>query len=273
MGITGTFNRNGNDGTITRFGWKAQNKSLLVFAGEASNVEMGVTNDLFPNEKTLANSVAGSCLPSLQPEDELIPATFPAGTGAANIASIISSNAENNAAFMRLNAPPSQCDAVQTRITNPYGTPGPAVCPPFTSTSVLNGQTLFNNNASTGCALCHSPNQVSGPSQNTSLSNQTYHPFSDFAIHNMGVATNGLADGITQGLATSQFFRTAPLWGLGQRIFFLHDGRASDLATAITAHCPATSSAAGNESCGSVNLFNGLTKVDQQAVLDFLRSL
>ena len=45
------FNINGNDGTITRFGWKAQNKSLLVFSGEAYNVEIGVTNELFPQER------------------------------------------------------------------------------------------------------------------------------------------------------------------------------------------------------------------------------
>ena len=51
LGIAGTFNRSGNDGTITRFGWKAQNKSLLIFAGEAYNVEQGVTNENFPNER------------------------------------------------------------------------------------------------------------------------------------------------------------------------------------------------------------------------------
>src|SRR5215472_2269020 len=51
LGIAGHFNTSGNDGTITRFGWKAQNKSLLLFSGEAANVELGVTNELFPNEK------------------------------------------------------------------------------------------------------------------------------------------------------------------------------------------------------------------------------
>src|SRR5262245_41776849 len=44
FGIRGTVNRNGNDGTVTRFGWKAQNKSLVIFAGEAYNVEQGITN-------------------------------------------------------------------------------------------------------------------------------------------------------------------------------------------------------------------------------------
>ena len=49
--ISGQMNRNGNDGTITRFGWKAQNKSLLLFSGEAYNVEMGISNELFQNER------------------------------------------------------------------------------------------------------------------------------------------------------------------------------------------------------------------------------
>src|SRR5262249_38962165 len=48
LGIAGHPNRSGNDGTITRFGWKAQNKSITMFAGEAYNVEMGITNELFP---------------------------------------------------------------------------------------------------------------------------------------------------------------------------------------------------------------------------------
>ena len=48
LGITGHPNRSGNDGTITRFGWKGQNKSIAMFAGEAYNVEMGITNELFP---------------------------------------------------------------------------------------------------------------------------------------------------------------------------------------------------------------------------------
>src|SRR5262249_24734138 len=48
LGIGGIANRSGNNGTITRFGWKAQNKSIAIFAGEAYNVEMGITNDVFP---------------------------------------------------------------------------------------------------------------------------------------------------------------------------------------------------------------------------------
>jgi CxxC motif-containing protein (DUF1111 family) len=102
------------------------------------------------------------------------------------------------------------------------------------------------------------------------LSNQTYHPYSDFAIHTMAPT---LADGITQGSAGPSQFRTAPLWGLGQRIFFLHDGRDTDLINAITDHCPTPSSTGGGEACGSVAAFNSLTTAQQQALIDFLRSL
>ena len=53
FGVEGTFNHNGNDGTIARFGWKAQNKSLELFSGEAYNVEMGITNEIFTQERPL----------------------------------------------------------------------------------------------------------------------------------------------------------------------------------------------------------------------------
>src|SRR6202012_3710322 len=65
FGISGTFNRNGNDGPISRFGWKAQNKSLELFAGEAYNVEMGITNEIFPQDRPLpGEEVQGTGLPS-----------------------------------------------------------------------------------------------------------------------------------------------------------------------------------------------------------------
>jgi CxxC motif-containing protein (DUF1111 family) len=89
--------------------------------------------------------------------------------------------------------------------------------------------------------------------------------FSDLLVHHMG---EGLADGITQGSAGPDEFRTAPLWGLGQRIFLLHDGRTTDLLAAIQAH-----SSQGSEADVSVHLFNGLSVQQQQDVLNFLRSL
>jgi len=242
LGIGGSLNTSGNDGTVTRFGWKAQNKSLLVFAGEAYNVEQGVSNEAFANERT---AVAG-CVYNGSPEDAtkmLNQNGSSTGTEAE-----MSSDLVNFAAFMRLSGPP---------------TPAPM------SASALNGAALFN---SVGCALCHTPSLTSGSSKFTGMSNTVYHPFSDFALHHMG---SRLADGINQGAAGPDQFRTAPLWGVGQRLFFLHDGRTSDLLQAIQAHASGdcTSRGCASEANGVVRRFNSLSRSQMQDVLNFLRSL
>jgi CxxC motif-containing protein (DUF1111 family) len=239
--IGGVFNTSGNDGTITRFGWKAQNKSLLIFVGEAYNVEQGVSNENFPNER----SAVPGCVFNGSPEDPTVlvnqnPSSpnfgFPVGT-----ASEMSSDVVNFAAFIRLSAPP---------------TPAPP------TSSTLNGAAQFN---AVGCNLCHSPALTTGPSIFTGMSNVTYNPYSDFALHNMGA---GLSDGIHQGAAGPNQFRTAPLWGLGQRLFFLHDGRTSDLIQAIQSH-----SSAGSEANQVIRKFNTLKPANEQDLLNFLRSL
>ena len=104
--------------------------------------------------------------------------------------------------------------------------------------------------------------------------------FSDFLVHHMGP---GLADDIVQGNAGPDEFRTVPLWGVGQRIFFLHDGRTSDLLQAIEAHASGGDDQDGNsqgngrylpsEANQVIDRFNQLSPADQQAILDFLRSL
>jgi len=235
LGIGGSFNTNGNDGSITRFGWKAQNKSLLIFSGEAYNVEMGVSNELFPNER----SAVSGCVFNTSPEDKThLLSESGSTTGSA---SEMSSDAANFALFSRLSAPPT----------------------PATSTSsTLNGAALF---ASTGCSLCHTPTLTSGKSPYTGMSNVTYSPYSDFALHKMGT---DLQDGISQGGATGKQFRTAPLWGLGQRLFFMHDGRTTDLIQAIQAH-----SSSGSEATKVVNAYNKLKSSQKQDLLNFLRSL
>jgi CxxC motif-containing protein (DUF1111 family) len=264
--IGGQFNTSANDGTITRFGWKAQNKSLLIFAGEAENVEMGVTNELFPNERTWGATpttplTVPPCIDNSggYPEDEIL---------ASGTVEKAASNAQEDSIFMLLNAIPSQCDVLQANINSPYGSAS-ASCPAFTTGGpVLAGQAAFST---VGCNLCHSPTLMTGPSPNVSLSSVAYHPYSDFALHGMG----GLSDGIVQGQARADQFRTAPLWGLGQRLFFMHDGRATDLRNAIADHCigVSTSTVPISEACGSVNAFNALSNAQQQQILDFLRSL
>lgn len=231
LGIAGTFNISGNDGTITRFGWKAQNKSLLIFSGEAYNVEQGVSNEAFPNER----SAVSGCVFNGTPED---------GTDVTDVAgsaSTLSSDIVNFAMFIRMLAP---------------------AAPVTSGSSEQNGAQMFN---SVGCVLCHSSSLITAASPYNGLSNETYHPYSDFALHAMG---SGLADGITQGSAGPSQFRTAPLWGVGQRLFFLHDGRTSDLMQAIQDHA-----SSGSEANAVINNFNQLPQSQQQDILNFLRSL
>jgi CxxC motif-containing protein (DUF1111 family) len=230
LGISGRFNRNGNDGTISRFGWKAQNKSMLLFAGEAYNVEQGVTNEIFPNEREPDRA----CQFNGTPEDRT---QIDPVTGAVTEISDITSFA----AFARLSDAPKQS--------------------PINSTFTRGSQVFAN----IGCDHCHTVAQKTGLSAFTGQSNKTFRPFSDFAVHDMG---QGLADGVSQGGANGNEFRSAPLWGVGQRIFFLHDGRTKDLVQAIKAHA-----SAGSEANAVIHNFNLLGASDQQALINFLRSL
>jgi CxxC motif-containing protein (DUF1111 family) len=241
--LSGNTNLSANDGTITRFGWKAQNKSLLMFAGEAYNVEMGITNQLFPQER----DETPGCLFNATPEDTLNFTPTPSTSGNSNTAVI--SDIEAFADFMRMLAPP---------------TPGPS------TPSSENGRATF---AKIGCVHCHTPSFTTGAkiasgsstSPSVALSNQTANLYSDLIVHHMG---KGLADGITQGGAGPDEFRSAPLWGVGQRVFFLHDGRTTNLVQAIREH-----RSVGSEANKVIENFNRLTARQQQELIDFLRSL
>jgi len=237
--ITGTTNNNGNDGTIARFGWKAQNQTLLLFSGEAYNVEMGITNELFQQEREQKPSCQFVTVPNNVTDTEVM--TTPAGLSAI----------EKFAFFQRFLAPP----------TPSTDTPGGA-------TSISNGRSLF---VSVGCALCHTPTLTTGDSTVAALANQRANLFSDLLLHNMGP---GLADEILQGQAGGDEFRSAPLWGLGQRIFFLHDGRTDNLLVAIQEHKSAGNTKFGpSEANAVINNFNQLGERKKQDVLNFLRSL
>jgi CxxC motif-containing protein (DUF1111 family) len=260
LGISGHFNTNGNDGRITRFGWKAQNVSLLVFAGEAYNVEMGITNENFQTERDLNPTCQTSPVPNsvigqnslLNPNDVL-------------------SDIEKFAVYMRF-----------------IGAPIPSTSVPGGADSIARGRQAFN---SVGCALCHTPSLTTSASTTVvAFANQTVNLFSDLAVHHMGPT---LADNVIQGAAGPDEFRTAPLWGVGQRVFFLHDGRTSDLVQAIQLHASGgggfggrfdadganTDSSRGfngtpaSEANRVISNFNNLNNASQQDVLNFLRSL
>ncbi|HXC65812.1 MAG TPA: di-heme oxidoredictase family protein, partial [Nitrospiraceae bacterium] len=102
------------------------------------------------------------------------------------------------------------------------------------------------------------------------LRNKEVKLYSDLMVHNMG---QGLADDVSQGNAGGDEFRTAPLWGLGQRIFFLHDGRTNDLLQAVQAHAGLGGRYVPSEANQVIGQFNRLSEIDKQHLLNFLRSL
>jgi CxxC motif-containing protein (DUF1111 family) len=159
-----------------------------------------------------------------------------------------------------------RCAATFADFMRMLAPPTPALATP----SSEKGRATF---ASTGCIHCHTPSLKTGlkiasgssTSPSVALSNQTANLYSDLIVHHMG---KGLADGITQGGAGPDEFRTAPLWGVGQRVFFLHDGRTTDLVKAIRDH-----KSIGSEANKLIEHFNRLTTQEQQEVINFLRSL
>ena len=123
------FNHSGNDGTITKFGWEAQNKSLLNFAREAYNAEQGVTNSGFPNERD--DTPGRQFNPTPEDSFKLASSNSPSGSPASDFLPV-----ENFAAFMRLSAAP---------------TPAPD------TSSTINGRQTFMR---IGCDTCHVPQQT-----------------------------------------------------------------------------------------------------------------
>lgn len=260
LGIAGIPNRSGNDGTITRFGWKAQNKSITIFAGEAYNAEMGVTTDLFPqavDESPLCTADKS------EPND---------------ITRFDADDARNQGFNNPLHELPDWLMfGIYMRFLD-------APKPVELTASAQRGQHLFGSgpdNPGVGCVACHTATMVTPPqSETAALEKLTVHPYSDLLIHHMG---KKLADDITQGAATGDMFRTTPLWGIGQRMFFLHDGRTNDLLAAIHAHFSLPSDCekddhsstcyGASEANAVIRRFDKLSAEDKQAILDFLRSL
>jgi CxxC motif-containing protein (DUF1111 family) len=245
LGISGHENRDPHDGTISRFGWKAQNRSLEIFASESYNVEQGVTSEIFPTER----DETPGCTLNTTPEDftdytatvQLKSFENVTGFAAATVLLKGISNVTAAAAYMRFLAPP---------------TPAPD------NPSIIKGRETM---ASIGCTACHTEVLTTGNAGSPALRNQQARLYSDLLVHKMG---KGLADGITQGNAQGDEFRTAPLWGLGQRYFFLHDGRTSDLTEAIAAHA-----SEGSEANSVVGAFAALPSDSKQDLLNFLKAL
>jgi CxxC motif-containing protein (DUF1111 family) len=175
-----------------------------------------------------------------------------------------------NPSFRQENRPqgepvPLGCDTVPdpedngsgvTAFTNFMRFLAPAPRGPITL-QVQRGEEVFSQ---IGCAGCHVPMMMTGPNSVAALSNKPVNLFSDLLLHDIGTG-----DGIEQGQAKENDFRTAPLWGLSRRDRFLHDGRSKTIQDAILRHSA--------EARNALNGFVGLPQSDHDALLAFLGSL
>jgi CxxC motif-containing protein (DUF1111 family) len=239
LGISGHPNIVTNDHSIARFGWKAQIKSLHEMVALEEQVQKGLSNEAFPNEQ---NETPG-CVLNGVPEDS---PNFSVGMRANTSARInYVGDSQRAALFARYMAPPR----------------------PAIGLGTSTGQAQFN---AIGCNLCHTQSFTT-PLSSTLKSNFQVNLFSDLLVHHMGAC---LADNIVQGTAQGDEFRTAPLWGAGQRVFFMHDGRTTNIVTAIEDHfCAANGTYGPSEANAVVNAFNALSSKNQQALINFLRNL
>lgn len=182
---------------VGRFGWKAQQATVLAFAADAYLNEMGITNRFFATENAPNGDAAKLAQfdKIMDPEDQIDPAT---GKG----------DIDKVADFMRLlGAPPAQ---------------------PLSPSAAL-GRNLFNQ---VNCNLCHTPTMMTGDSPVAALKFKAVNLYSDLLLHDMGA----LGDGIVQGTAQGRDIKTPPLWGLRASGPYLHDGRARSVDEAIRAH-------------------------------------
>jgi len=181
---------------VGRFGWKAQQATLLAFAGDAYRNEMGITNDLFPKEYAygISDAAMRRCDLRPDPEDVRDPLTHKRGI-------------DNFEAFMKFLAPIAR---------------GPI------DQAARDGERVFQ---SLGCATCHVPALTTGPSVNPLFNRKTVSLYSDLLLHDIGTG-----DGILQAAASGEEIRTPALWGLRLRRPLLHDGSASTIEEAVVRH-------------------------------------
>ena len=235
---------------VGRFGWKNQHASLLSFSGDAYLNEMGITTQLFPDEVTkLCNTVS-------EPNDK------PGPDGLADV--------DHFARFVRSLKAPSRDQSLAN-------TP-----------AARKGSDLFDK---IGCAICHVRSLVTaapGTKINggafavpAALGNKTFHPYGDFLMHDVGTGDGivvptvehyGRAVRQMPSVCTPQNFektrnriRTAPLWGVRVRTRLMHDGASMTLSDAILRHA--------GEAEQATRAFRKLAGQDQEAILEFLRSL
>ncbi|MFM1805168.1 MAG: hypothetical protein RL136_2047 [Planctomycetota bacterium] len=216
-----------------RFGWKAQIATILSFSADATRNEMGVTNALIPTETAPNGDMSMLAACDLVADPEDVP-------DAEGFTFI-----ERVTHFQRYLAQPPQ-----------------------TPRSGMTGELVFN---AIGCNKCHIADWTTGsfPGLEPALAGQAIRPYSDFLLHDMGL----LADGVQEGDANEQEFRTPVLWNLRTRDPMLHNGAASGgtfedrVTIAIEAHGPF------GEGAASAAAFAALSATQRGQLLQFLGSL
>jgi hypothetical protein len=225
----------GSDLHVGRFGWKAQLATVLSFSGDASLMEMGLTNRLVGEE----NDPNGINPPELADCDTVPdPEDVPDGQGFDFIDRVTD--------FQRFLSGPPQ-----------------------TPKSGMSGEAIFET---IGCAVCHHPSYTTAddPALEDALRNVSIRPYTDFALHNMGLGADFIADGD----AGQQDMKTPPLWGVRWRDPIWHDGRfgagtfESRITDAINEHGEFQSQGAD-----SAAAYAALPQEDKDAVIAFLNSL
>lgn len=233
LGIRGKANLLGD--AVGRFGWKAQQHSLLNHSAGAFGGELGLSSPLAAQEPAGAQACQAGRRPNLiAPPDKL-----------RRGGQVLAGDIERVTEFIRLLAPPV-----------------PSATLPGGPRSIANGRKLF---AAAGCDLCHVAQLRTATDAPPAWRDKVLDLYSDLLLHDMGT---GLADQVQQGAAGGREWRTPPLWGLGQRLFLLHDGRTSDLREAVLAH-----RSPGSEASAVVDLYLALSDAGEQDLLNFLRSL
>jgi CxxC motif-containing protein (DUF1111 family) len=270
---------------VGRFGWKAGVPTLMQFSADAYNNEMGITTQSCvrgTSVTTFALENPPNALPGTQPDgcDDLAPRN-PDSFGPSVGLSV--------AAGHQVDDPVGPCGGGRTEIQDDvflFTVAMTALAPAPRETagdqpSIARGQPIFT---SAGCAGCHVPTTFRTPANPAPVvigtgesvrvpGNFAFNPYSDFLLHDMGslgdMIGNAPPDDPAQGVGDTQAvtrrMRTAPLWGIRFRNKLLHDGRTTDIPTAIRAH--------DGQAAGARNAFNALSPAAQADLVNFIRSL
>lgn len=222
-GVTGRVGH-GSEGGVGRFGAKGQHGTLEAFIAEALSGEMGLTNPTHPSEQ----------LPNGAP--------LPDGIDSTAEPEVDQEQVDLLTAYVRFLAP----------------TPPEAPEHSGDRAAIREGERVFEK---VGCAVCHVPTMVTGPSDIAALDRKRFRVYSDLLLHDLG---NDLADVCGPGAAPSEWMTTR-LVGLRYRTQFLHNRRAQSVEAAILLH--------GGEGASSRDAYRGLDEDSRAALLRFLRSL